>query len=217
MNPITSSLRVRGRRGRHALVALSLVVGLAACGSDAPSHSLVGYRPSGQQVVDNVTLPEASNSDAPFTFAAAPGHLLIVYFGYTSCPDVCPTTLAMLKSALKQLGDDASKIELAMATVDPARDSDEVITGYVRSFVPDAHALRSDEPAQLQAAADAFGVSYSVTTAADGAIEVTHSGAMYVVNDQGDVVLTWPFGVTSDAVAGDLDVLLREAASGGSA
>lgn len=188
-----------------------LVLALASCGSDtSETHELVGYRPSGQQVVNTATLPDASNGDAPFDFVAPAGGLLIVYFGYTSCPDVCPTTLAMLKSALATLGDDASRVSLAMATVDPNRDSGEILTGYVQSFVPTAHALRTDQPDELQAVADAFGASYSVTTAADGTVEVSHSGAMYVVNDQGDVVLTWPFGVVSADVAADLELLLDE-------
>jgi len=189
-----------------------LVLALASCGSDSSvTHELVGYRPSGQQVVDTMTLPEASNGAAPFEFVAPAGGLLIVYFGYTSCPDVCPTTLAMLKSALTTLGDDASRVSLAMATVDPNRDTGEILTGYVQSFVPTAHALRTDQPDDLQAVADLFGVSYDVSTADDGTIEVSHSGAMYVVNDQGDVVLTWPFGVVSADVAADLELLLDEA------
>jgi protein SCO1/2 len=211
VNPITRHRRLRRVRGRHAIVLVPLLLSLASCGSDSSqSRELVGYRPSGQQVVDTMTLPDASNGDAPFDFVARPGGLLVVYFGYTSCPDVCPTTLAMFKSALAQLGDDASRIDLAMATVDPNRDTADVITGYVQSFVPSAHALRTDQADELRRVADLFGVSYSVTTAADGTIEVAHSGAMYVVNDQGDVVLTWPFGVVADDVAADLEQLLAE-------
>jgi protein SCO1/2 len=188
-----------------------LVLALVACGSDSSvTHELVGYRPSGEQVVNSVALPDASNGDAPFEFVAPTGGLLIVYFGYTSCPDVCPTTLAMLKSALATLGDDASRVSLAMATVDPNRDTGEILTGYVQSFVPTAHALRTDQPDELQAVADSFGAIYSVTTSTDGRIEVSHSGAMYVVNDQGGVVLTWPFGVVSADVAADLELLLAE-------
>jgi protein SCO1 len=185
-------------------------VGLSACGDDEPSHSLVGYRPSGVQQVAAVAMTDASAGGAPFEFRADEGKLLIAYFGYTSCPDVCPTTLAMLKTALARLGDDADRVQLAMATIDPARDTAEVLTGYVQSFVPDAHAVRTDDAAVLREVTDAFGVSYMVTAGVDGSVEVAHSGAMYVVDDQGDLLLTWPFGVTADDVEGDLGVILGE-------
>jgi protein SCO1/2 len=132
---------------------------------------------------------------------------LIVYFGYTFCPDVCPTTLAEVKKALKQLGSKADRVDLAMITIDPNRDSDAIITGYVQSFIPSAHALRTDDQTSLEATAAAFGASYSVTTAADGAVEVSHSAAMYVVDSTGTVVLTWPFGIPADGIATDLDIL----------
>lgn len=213
--PRSTHARQRGRAVRHrwagAAITLLLVSPVVAgCGDDEVAHELVGFRPSATQPVDVVTLGDASAGDAPFEFRAEPGGLLVAYFGYTSCPDVCPTSLAILKRAITELGDDGARVDLAMATVDPARDSGEILTGYVQSFVPTAHALRTDDDAVLREAADAFGVFYSVTTAADGAVEVAHSGAMYVVDDQGHLVLTLPFGITVDDVTADLQVMLRE-------
>jgi len=207
--------RVRRHAARHrwagAAIALLLVSpALAACGDDEVAHELVGFRPSAEQPVDVVAIGDASTGDAPFEFRAEPGGLLIAYFGYTSCPDVCPTSLAILKKAIAELGDDGARVDLAMATVDPARDSGEILTGYVQSFIPEAHALRTDDDAVLRQAADAFGVSYSVTTADDGTVEVAHSGAMYVVDDQGDLMLTLPFGITAADVAADIGVLFRQ-------
>ncbi|MFN8023811.1 MAG: SCO family protein [Acidimicrobiales bacterium] len=196
---------------------LSATVVLAACGDDGPAHQLVGYRPSGVQQVDTVTMDDASDGGSQFAFEAQPGNLLVVYFGYTSCPDVCPTSLSMFKNALSQMGDDASRIELAMATIDPARDSSEVISNYVQSFVPTAHGLRTDDDAVLRKVTDTFGVTFMVTTGDDGNVEVSHSGAMYVVDETGKLVLTWPFGVTADDVAADLESLLGEVGQGASA
>jgi len=193
-------------------VAAVVAVGAttAGCGSDA-AHEMVGYRPSAEQVVGTMSLPDASNADAPFSFVAQPGHVLLAYFGYTTCPDVCPTTLSYVKKALKNLGTDrAARVDLAMTTIDPGRDSDEVISAYVQSFDPTAHGLRTADGAALGKVADAFGVSYSVTTAADGTIEVSHSGALYAVDDQGRVLLTWPFGVSAADIEGDLAALLQE-------
>ncbi len=203
------------RAGGVALVVASL--SLAACGDGASDHELVGYRPSGVQQVDTAAMLDGSADDAPFAFRADPGKVLVTYFGYTSCPDVCPTSLAMFKNALNQLGEDASRVQLAMATIDPARDTSEILTGYVQSFVSDAHALRTDDDQVLRAATDAFGVTFMVTTNAEGAVEVSHSGAMYVVDDTGKLLLTWPFGVTADDVAGDLELVLDEVDAGADA
>lgn len=197
-----------------SITALSVVsTGLAGCGGDEPAHELVGYRPSGVQQVDTVAMDDASNGDAPFEFRASDGELLVTYFGYTTCPDVCPTSLSIFKNALSKLGDDAARVDLAMATIDPARDTSEVISGYVQSFVPDAHGLRTDDDTVLREVTSTFGVTFMVTSNEAGDVEVAHSGAMYVVDDQGQLVLTWPFGVTADDVAADLEVLLDQAGS----
>ncbi len=192
------------------VLAAGVLLGLAACGGDDAAREYVGYRQSPGQQVGAASLPDASAEGADFAFAAEPGHLLIAYFGYTSCPDVCPTTLSGLRQALRDLGDDAARVDLAMVTIDPARDTDEILVGYVQSFVDGAHALRTTDDSALRAVTEAFGASYSVTTAADGAVEVAHSGAMYVVDPSGTVTLTWPFGVTSDDIRGDLAQLLAE-------
>jgi len=192
------------------VLAVGVLLGLAACGGDDATREYVGYRQSPGQQVGAASLPDASAEGADFAFAAEPGHLLIAYFGYTSCPDVCPTTLSGLRQALRDLGDDAARVDLAMVTIDPARDTDEILVGYVQSFVEGAHALRTTDDSALRAVTDAFGASYSVTTAADGGVEVAHSGAMYVVDPSGAVTLTWPFGVTSDDIRGDLAQLLAE-------
>ena len=116
-------------------------------------------------VVSELSLPDATNGGEPLVFEAADGEFLLVYFGYTSCPDVCPTTLSDVRTALEDLGEeDAAVIDLAMATIDPDRDVDEVIGGYVQSFVAGAHGLRTTDDAELRAAANAFGVEYSVDT-----------------------------------------------------
>ena len=158
-----------------------------------------------------LTLPDASRGGTSFAMRPTAGDLLVVYFGYTSCPDVCPTTLADVRKAFRELGDDASRIEVAMATVDPERDTNEVITNYVRSFIPDAHGLRTEDDALLGTVAGAFGAVYSVTAAADGDIEVVHSGSVYVVDDQGRLRVTWPFGTKAEDMAGDLEILLSSA------
>lgn len=204
---MTTRRTVRARA--IAACVLLPALALAACGSDrtAAPQSLSGYELTPAPVVGNLSLPDASKGDADFPFKAAPGRLLIMYFGYMSCPDVCPTTLNEVKNALKLVGSDAQKVDLAMATVDPGRDTGENLTKYVQSFVAGAHALRTDDADALQKAADGFGVKYSVTKKADGTIEVTHSAALYVVDATGTIVLTWPYGILRDGISADLKIL----------
>lgn len=196
------------RRSTLPAAALVVTMTLAACGGDEP-RQLAGYTREPPPVVDQVSLPDLSRDGAPFAMRAQPGQLLVVYFGFTNCPDICPTTLADLRAALRQLGDDAGRVDLAMVSVDPDRDI-PVLVDYAQTFVEDAHALATEDPAELRAAADPFGVSYLVTTDDEGRVEVAHSTQLFVVDDQGRLILTWQFGIPADDIAADLGLLLSE-------
>ncbi len=199
---------------RRALAALAAVGVLAGCGGGG--HDLVGLTRDVEPQVDTTPIPDVSDGGKPFELRAPKDGLLVVYFGYTNCPDLCPTTLSDLKVALGHLGDDASRVETAMVTIDPARDI-PVLAKYVQSFIPGAHALATDHQATLQAVAGAFGVSYEVRTSSSGEVEVAHSNYLFGVDDAGRLVITWP--VSTDArtttsskdLAGDLRLLLRQA------
>ncbi|MBI4935791.1 MAG: SCO family protein [Actinobacteria bacterium] len=193
-------------RSIAALAMASLL--LAACGENKEAKVVSGYQLDPPPQVGALSLPDASAENADVAFTAADGEFLVVYFGYTQCPDVCPTTLNEVKKALKAIGDDAEKVDVGMITIDPDRDDGELLTNYVQSFVPGAHAWRTDDDALLEQVATTFGASYSVTTNAEGAIEVSHSGNLYVVDPAGTVVLQWPFGLQADAIATDLEILL---------
>ncbi|MEM8904558.1 MAG: SCO family protein [Actinomycetota bacterium] len=190
------------------LVALGVAaaLALAACGGDEPAQ-LTGFERTPAPSVAELTLPEVGAVDA-FDFRADEDELLVVYFGFTFCPDVCPTTLSDLRRALDDLGDDADRVSVAMATVDPGRDTDEVISGYLRSFIDDGHPLRTDDDAELRAVTAVFGADYAVDVADDGDIEVAHTGSLYAVDDQGHLVVTWPFGTRPDDLRSDLQLLL---------
>ena len=160
-------------------------------------------------MVDANSIPSLTEPGSDITFQAAPGEFQLVFFGYTHCPDVCPATLADLTVAMRKLPEaDAAKVDTVMVTVDPDRDLD-VLAEYVQSFLPEGQAGGTADPARLQAVADAFGVTYDVTTNDDGEVDVIHSGFVYVIDDQGRLVLSWPFGTTSDAMASDLAILLE--------
>jgi protein SCO1/2 len=100
-----------------------------------------------------------------------------------------------------------------MVTVDPDRDND-VLAGYVQSFVPTASAAGTTDAERLAAATEPVGVVYSVTTADDGDIEVEHSGFLYLVDDQGRLAVTWPFGTSSQEIAADVEQLFAAQGAG---
>lgn len=145
---------------------------------------------------------------APFSFAADPGHLQLLYFGYLSCPDVCPTTLADLKVATEELGDAADRVDVAMVTIDPTRDEPANLRSYLDHFLPHATGLRLVEDTELRAVADAFGATYGIELV-NGEPQVSHSAFVYVLDDAGRLLQQWPFGTPAEDMTADLHLLLE--------
>ena len=193
--------------------ALLAVLATGACGDDGPDE-LAGAVRSPALEVAGVSLPAVGDGgrEEPLAMKAPPGELYLVYFGYTSCPDVCPTTMSDISVALEDLPDDlADRVTVAMATVDPERDTGEIVAGYLDHFFDRSLALRTDDPDTLAAAADAFGVQWEIEEHAPGEpYDVAHSAVTYVVDDDGTVVVEWPFGFDSEAMTSDLRILLEE-------
>lgn len=210
--------------GVHVLAgALALTLALAACGSSGGSSAGGTTDPKAKTEIEGLVRPDplevgdvpytevaADGTETPFAFKASPGKLLFVAFGYTNCPDVCPTTLYDIKKAKKQLGAEGDDVEVAFATVDPERDTAAVLNEYLGSFVTDGHALRTTDKQQFQAAEQAFGITSQVVKQPDGTVEVAHTARSFVVNDKGQVVVEWAFGMGADAMAGDLHLLLKQ-------
>ncbi|MFV0258071.1 MAG: SCO family protein [Acidimicrobiales bacterium] len=233
MNPADrpGPIRTGAARWRNAgpVILVTVLLAAAACGSSSTPTTAgpetteaaaatevtayAGYQREPIPSVAELGLPavEADGSETPFLFRAQPDSLLLVYFGYTSCPDVCPTTLSDVRLAGEQLGADADRVDLAMVTIDPEVDSPEVLVGYVRTFVPDAVALRTTDDARLRPVADRFGADYGKEVV-DGEAEVFHTASIYAVDDQGRLLMTWPFGIPPTDLATDLQRLLADEA-----
>lgn len=205
-----------------AVVATGLVVLATGCGSSGSDRSdadgaddpdtYSGYTVDPPVVVEGVSLPVADGS-GDWQMKAQPGELNLVFFGYTSCPDVCPTTMADVRTVLESLpADEAARVSVAMTTIDPGRDGPEVITDYVHNFVADGTALRTDDDTQLRAATEAIGADYEVSTNAEGEVEVSHTGELYAIDDTGTVVMQWPFGTSAESLERDVKSLLAERA-----
>jgi protein SCO1/2 len=139
--------------------------------------------------------------------------LLVVYFGYTSCPDICPTTLNDVGIAVADLPADlAERVSVAFVTVDPERDTAEVLQSYLAHFVDRSVGLRSEDAGELAAAASVFGVQYEVAEhqPGDTTYDVAHTAVTYVVDDTGTVAVEWPFGFDNQDMTSDLRTLLEE-------
>lgn len=200
---------------RTAPLLFGMVVTVGACGgNDATLQGIVRDEPlivGSVAVTDVTSAGRYADHDGSFEFRADPGRLLVVYFGYTNCPDLCPTTLALVRAAKRELGDDGDLIDLAMVTVDANRDTPEVMNGFLASFTDSFHALVPSDDAELRAAEDAFLASSTIVTNASGEIEVGHSATAYVVDSTGTVLVEWPFGIDKTVMIDDLRILLESA------
>lgn len=187
------------------MVVAAIMLPLASCGS----HEYAGSSRSPVPEVGEIVLPNLSDRGRPFALTAPDNGLLLVFFGYTSCPDFCPETMSNLSAVEARLGDDETgRIKVVMITVDPVRDESK-LAAYVESFIPGSIALGTPDPQLLAAAAEPFGVTYVVTPIADTTdVEVVHTSALFAVNDQGQLVMTWSYGITPDQLEGDVKALL---------
>jgi len=137
------------------------------------------------------------------------GKVVAVFFGYTHCPDVCPTTLSELASARKKLGADASKVQVLFITADPERDTPDVLKQYVTAFDPTFLALRGT-PEQTAKVAKAFKVIIQKNAGADANnYSVDHSSGTYVYDTTGRLRLYMSYGQSAELFAHDIAQLLK--------
>ena len=128
---------------------------------------------------------------------------------FSAVPDRSRSMLAAANVAVVLLAE-ADQVDVAFVTVDPDRDTPEIMNGYLGHFVEDGTAVRVTDRERLEGIESAFGASSTVQKSADGVVEVSHTSISYVVDPDGRVVVEWPFGVKSDAMANDLHILLSQ-------
>jgi protein SCO1/2 len=143
---------------------------------------------------------------------ASKGKLLLLYFGYLRCPDVCPTTMSALGVAVRSLEpEQRNKLEVAMVTADPARDSGKDIAEYLGHFFRDlpVYGVRTTDFAALARAEDAFGAASEIDKHKPGEqYAVSHTAFLYAVDGDGHVEVMWPFGALSEDISKDLRTIL---------
>lgn len=137
------------------------------------------------------------------------GKVIVVFFGFTHCPDACPTTLAELSTVARELGPLAERLQVLLVTVDPERDTPEVLSKYVPSFNPAFLALRGTAE-ETAAAAREFKVYFQKQPQPAGSYTVDHSAGTFVLDPQGRLRLFGQYGVGANALLHDIRLLLKE-------
>jgi protein SCO1/2 len=137
------------------------------------------------------------------------GKVVVLYYGYTFCPDVCPTTMAALSQAMRELGPKADEVQVIMVTVDPERDTPEKLKAYVTAFDPRFIGL-SGTPEEIARAAEPFDIIYrkQAGSAATGYL-MDHTATTTVIDRDGRTRLIWPYGTSPEDLAADLEQLLQ--------
>lgn len=193
-------------RSRISLLVL-LAVALAACGRSPSAPSFRATDVTGADFGKELQLTDFNGK--PRQLSDFRGQAVVVFFGYTHCPDVCPTTLSALASAIKKLGPDGDKVQVLFVTADPERDTAEVLKQYVTAFNPRFLGLRGtvDETAKV---AKEFKVIVQKNAGADpNNYTVDHSSGTYIYDPSGKLRLYVGYGQDADVFAHDIGLLLR--------
>ena len=193
-----------------ATVAAAPVVSglLVACFEKKPSF--VSIDVTGADYAKD--FPLVDHNGKPRSIKDFAGKVVVVFFGYTQCPDVCPTTMAELAQVRKTLGTDGQRLQGIFITVDPDRDTPEVLKAYMGNFDPTFLALRPSSPEQLAALAKDYKVYYKKvegTTATSYTMD--HSAGSYVYDTKGQLRLYTRYGSGAAALTGDIRQLLAQA------
>ncbi|HEY0720209.1 MAG TPA: SCO family protein [Gammaproteobacteria bacterium] len=187
---------------RAHLIALLLL--LSGCGSETTTW----HGRNLHTLMPDLAFTLHDGNDRQITAADYAGKVVLLYFGYAHCDDVCPTTLTTLAHAVHSLGNEADRVRILFVSVDPRRDTPEVLRHHSRHFSPQLVGLSGSE-AQLQALAKRYRVAYGYgAPGADGAYQVYHSSAIFVFDARGHTRLLLEERLGAAAIAQDLRQLL---------
>lgn len=202
-HPPAAARRACVRAGLALCVGIAALA-LAACSPDKPAFR--GIDITGAEYARDFSLPDFDGRTR--SVGDFKGKAVVVFFGFTQCPDVCPTAMNDLAQARQQLGKDGERVQGIFITLDPERDTPEVLKAYVTNFAPDFLALRGDD-AQTAATAKAFKVFYKkVEGKTPSSYTLDHSAGSFVFDPQGRIRLYTRHGAGPQALADDLKIVL---------
>ncbi len=136
------------------------------------------------------------------------GKAVVLFFGYTQCPDVCPTTLAIMREVMERLGPDAARVQVIFASVDPDRDTPQILAAYPTAFNPTFLGLRGDAQATRKVMEEFRVFAEKRPGSTPGTYTVDHTALSYVFDPTGRLRLVVKHGTPADSVASDLRLLL---------
>jgi protein SCO1/2 len=187
-----------------ALLALGVLT-LAGCQQSA-AEKFVNTDVTGLEYAKDFALTD--HNGKPRTLADFKGKAVVMFFGYTQCPDVCPTTMAEMANVMKELGPQADKVQVLFVTVDPARDTPQILAQYVPAFDKRFLGLYGDEAATAKVAKE-FKVFYQkVPGKTAGSYTMDHTAGSYVFDPQGRIRLFVRHGQGAEPIVHDLKLLL---------
>jgi len=189
-----------------ALLAV-LVLAVAGCGGkpETPSFKLTDV--TGASF--GKTLELSDHNGRRRTLADFRGKVVTLFFGFTHCPDVCPTTLVEMASVMKELGDDAGRVQVLFVSVDPERDTADVLKRYVPAFHPSFLGLTGSAE-EIAATAKEFKIFYQKQKLASGGYTMDHSAGTYIIDTEGRLRLFAQYGVGAPALLHDIRLLLKK-------
>lgn len=173
-----------------------------------PGTALATERPGPTPILGEITpAPEFVDlvraDGTSFTLADERGHTTILFFGYTHCPDVCPATIGELMQVLQARPD----VRVVFVTVDPERDTPDFMAEWTK-YLPEGLVGVTGSPLAIRHAADLYGVRYArVDTDSRNGYSMSHTAFQYLIDPEGNLVLTYPFGTPAAAIIGDLDAM----------
>ena len=190
-------------------IAIASLLGVAAllagCDSSPKASAFQLTDITGAQFARDFQLID--HNGKPRTIADFKGKVVAIFFGYTRCPDACPTTMGELALVMKELGTDAERLQVLFITVDPERDTPEVLSRYVPAFHPSFLGLYGDAEATARTAKE-FRIVYQKQPLKDGGYSVDHSAGSYLYDTSGRVRLFAQYGQGAQPLLHDIRLLL---------
>ena len=198
------AMNLQGRVAGSLTAVAMLLYAMCALAADRPKLKAGVFEPP--RAAPELSLQ--ASSGGKLSLANYRGKVILLGFGFTSCPEVCPTTLAMLAQARKRLGAQAGQLQVVYVTVDPERDSAERMRGYLRAFDP-TFVGGTGTPAQLAAVRKHYGVM-AERKAIGNSYSVAHSSSVYLIDRKGLLRGMMPYGRLPDDYVHDVRALLSE-------
>ena len=200
-----SSSRPSHSRSILSLIAAAVLLAiLAGCGPKAPKFT--GTDVTGSSFGREFDLIDHNGQRR--TLADFRGKVVVLFFGYTHCPDVCPTTMVELAQAMKELGPDAKRVQVLFVTVDPERDTRELLAQYVPAFDPSFLGLRGDADATARVTKEFKVLVQKNAGASPGSYSVDHSAGTFIFDPQGRLRVYVSYGQSPEVFVHDIRALL---------